>query len=79
MCKKEFEDDMSVEKENDADTEYENFVHIKHEFGYYSQWEDCGGENNTIEIAICPECFKNELLPFLRSKGVTIDYRNCNW
>ena len=38
-----------------------------------------GGWGTALEVDICPDCFKNTLIPFLRSKGAKIEEREWDF
>lgn len=38
-----------------------------------------GGSGTDIEIDLCPECFKNRLVPWLRSQGARIEEQEWSW
>ena len=51
-------------------------VSIKHRTGEsYPE----GGWGDKIEVDICPECFDNKLIPWLRSEGVEIEETEWDW
>ena len=41
-------------------------------------WND-GGESKTTSFDICPKCFKEELIPFLESKGAKPEIEEVDW
>ena len=38
-----------------------------------------GGATTAYQVDICPDCFKNELIPWLKSKGATIREEERGW
>lgn len=38
-----------------------------------------GGSGTEIKVDLCPECFRNKLIPWLRSQGVHIEEREWDW
>ena len=38
-----------------------------------------GGWHTEVDIDICPECFKNTLIPFLKEKGVKIEEKEFDF
>ena len=38
-----------------------------------------GGSGDTKSVDLCPECFKNELIPFLESKNCKIQTEKWSW
>jgi len=38
-----------------------------------------GGYGTAIEIDICPVCFKEKLVPWLRSQGAKIEEKDWDW
>ena len=38
-----------------------------------------GGSGTEYEIDLCPECFKNRLIPWLKGEGATIEERKWYW
>lgn len=38
-----------------------------------------GGYSTNTEIDLCPECFKNKLIPWLKSQGALIKDKDINW
>ncbi len=38
-----------------------------------------GGEGTAYEIDLCPFCFKNKLVPWLKGNGATIEERKWDW
>lgn len=42
---------------------------------------DCpdGGSGTEYDIDLCPDCFKNKLIPWLKSEGAQIDEKEWEW
>ncbi len=38
-----------------------------------------GGSGTEYEIDLCPECFKNRLVPWLKSEGAKIEEKGWYW
>jgi hypothetical protein len=38
-----------------------------------------GGSGTEYEIDLCPSCFTNRLIPWLRSQGAAIEEREWDW
>lgn len=38
-----------------------------------------GGSGTKYEIDLCPKCFKNRLIPWLKSQGATIQEEEWDW
>ena len=38
-----------------------------------------GGSGTEIEVDLCPTCFKEKLVPWLRSQGATIEEKEWEW
>lgn len=38
-----------------------------------------GGEKTTVYVDICPNCFKQKLIPWLKSQGANIQERESDW
>lgn len=38
-----------------------------------------GGSGTEYEIDLCPECFKNRLVPWLKSQGANIEEKEWDW
>ena len=38
-----------------------------------------GGSGDEVVIDICPECFKNKLIPWVESYGTKIERKNWDW
>jgi hypothetical protein len=39
----------------------------------------CGGQSEKIIVDLCPTCFKDKLLPWLRSQGAQIQVKEYDW
>lgn len=37
------------------------------------------GDGKEMEIDICPDCFKNKLIPFIESFGTKMEYKNWEY
>lgn len=56
--------------------ETEVTVTIKHKKGEnYPE----GGSGTECEVDLCPNCFKNKLIPWLNSQGANIKEKEWNW
>lgn len=38
-----------------------------------------GGSGTEYEIDLCPDCFKNRLVPWLKSQGANIEEKEWEW
>lgn len=38
-----------------------------------------GGQGTEFEVDLCPKCFKEKLVPWLRSQGAKIEEREWDW
>ena len=56
--------------------ETEVTVTVKHRAG--EQYPE-GGFGDGIEIDLCPKCFRNRLVPWLKSQGANIKYEDWDW
>jgi len=55
---------------------HDNQVTIEHRWG--TNYPD-GGIGREIKIDLCPECFDNKLVPWLKSQGVCISESEWDW
>ncbi len=65
------EDSWTDDKYNILETE------IRLEEG--SDYGYSGGNKEITEVDICPDCFKNHLIPWLESMGATIRKKEVDW
>ena len=56
----------------------ETKIRIEIEYKEGSNYPE-GGSGTECEIDLCPDCFKNELIPWLRSKGAKIEEKDFDW
>lgn len=76
ICKKEY-------KTNDEDSWSDNNhdileTEIRMEEGWDCGYGD-GGDKEVTEVDICPDCFKNHLIPWLEHMGAVIRKREVDW
>lgn len=38
-----------------------------------------GGEGEKVVVDLCPWCFKDKLIPWLRSQGVKVEIQEIDW
>ena len=74
LCEKEY-DGLNIEEEDPDDSQYAHFYKNMVEMVYkegrnYSCYECWENEGQKISIEICPDCFKDVVMPFLESKGL---------
>ena len=51
-------------------------VEISYESGY--RYPECGS-TEVISYDICPDCFKNKLMPWLKSQGADPEIKDVDW
>ncbi len=56
------------------EVEVEVHVHQKDGFSYPE-----GGNGNEYTVDLCPSCFRDELIPWLKSKGAKIEQADWDW
>jgi hypothetical protein len=66
------EDSWTGDKYNILETEIR--LEEGSDYGY-----DSGGNKEITEVDICPDCFKNHLIPWLESIGATIRKKEVDW
>jgi hypothetical protein len=56
--------------------ETELTIAVRHKDGY-----SCpdGGNGTEYEIDLCPKCFKERLIPWLKSQGATVERKDWDW
>lgn len=67
-------DDWSIDNNDVNEVELSVTVHQK-------QGWSCsdGGSGEEYVIDLCPDCFKNRLIPWLKSEGATIEQKEWWW
>lgn len=68
--------DWSISSHDLSETEVSIKTIIRHSDGY--QYPE-GGNSINYEIDICPECFMDKLVPWLKSQGADIKKTKSDW
>jgi hypothetical protein len=61
--------------------ETEISINIKHKKGNCEKGTNCLEGENCVEyeVDLCPDCFKDKLVPWLQSQGAQIDKKELEW
>lgn len=86
MCKTEYKDitDRHPDVDYDALLGYdhgnvEDSITIEREIRSWSSYPEGGGDNTFQEIHICPKCWTDRMLPWLKSQGVNINEKRTDY
>jgi hypothetical protein len=68
ICGKEMDGDFDCEG-------YEDHDYMDIEARFYTSWNGDGGEGVHYYLDVCPDCFLNKILPYLKSINANITRR----
>lgn len=69
----------AVSKDNNGWAE-KQFDVLETEIRYKDGWSGHdGGDGKELNVHLCPECFKNKLIPWLVLQGVKLNWEEWDW